>query len=79
LHRTDQEYIPSEPNIPEEWYKACKEDIVVDLDADVLHGRDVSIDEENRREQVKHTLIELFNAAPFQSYLQINFYKHLFS
>jgi hypothetical protein len=31
----------SEPNIPEEWYKACKEGIGVDLDANALYGRDI--------------------------------------
>ncbi len=54
----------AEPDIPEEWCKACEEDIGVDLDADVLYGRDISMNEENRREQVKHSLIELFNVAP---------------
>jgi hypothetical protein len=34
---------------------------------DALYGRGVSVYEENRKEQVKHSLIELFNAAPFNS------------
>jgi hypothetical protein len=55
----------AEPDIPEEWYELCEEDIGIDLDADGLYGRDVSINEENRREKVKHSLLELFNAAPF--------------
>jgi hypothetical protein len=54
----------SEPDIPDEWYKACEEDIGLDVEADILYGRDVCGDDEDRREHVKHTCIELFNAAP---------------
>ncbi len=46
----------SEPDIPEQWYEQCEEDIGVEVDRDALHGRDLCLDDENRREQVKHTL-----------------------
>ena len=54
----------SEPDIPDEWYEVCEEDIGLDLESDILYGRDVCGDDEDRREHVKHTCIELFNAAP---------------
>jgi hypothetical protein len=54
----------SEPDIPDEWFEACEEDIGLDVETDILYGRDVCGDDEDRREHVKHTCIELFNAAP---------------
>jgi len=54
----------SESDIPEEWYEVCEEDMGNDVESDVLYGYDRCAGDEDRREQVKHTLIELFNAAP---------------
>jgi hypothetical protein len=53
-----------EPDIPDEWYKVCAEDIGKEFESDILYGDDRCAGDEDRREQVKHTLIELFNAAP---------------
>ncbi len=54
----------SELVIPEEWYEVCEEDMGNDVESDILYGGDRCVGDEDRREQVKHTLIELFNAAP---------------
>jgi hypothetical protein len=54
-----------EPNIPEQWYKQCEENIGVEGGVDHLYGADLCVEGEGRREQVKHSLIELFHAAPF--------------
>ena len=54
----------SELVIPEEWYEVCEEDMGNDVESDILYGGDRCAGDEDRREQVKHTLIELFNAAP---------------
>jgi hypothetical protein len=54
----------SEPDIPEEWYEVCEEDMGKDVESDILYGGDRCAGDEDRREQVKHTLNELFNAAP---------------
>ena len=54
----------SESDIPEEWYEVCEEDMGNDVESDILYGGDRCAGDEDRREQVKHTLIELFNAAP---------------
>jgi len=53
------------PNTPEQWYEQCEEDIGVECGVDRLYGADLCVEGEGRREQVKHSLIELFNAAPF--------------
>ena len=39
------------------------EDMGNDVESDILNGGDRYAGDEDRREQVKHTLIELFNAA----------------
>ena len=54
----------SESDIPEEWYEVCEEDMGNDVESDILYRGDRCAGDEDRREQVKHTLIELFNAAP---------------
>ncbi len=54
----------SEPDIPEDLNEQCEEDIGIEVHGDILYGREVCSDDENRREQVKHSLIEFFNAAP---------------
>jgi len=53
------------PNTPEQWYEQCEEDIGVECGVDRLYGADLCVEGERRCEQVKHSLIELFNAAPF--------------
>jgi len=54
----------SKPDSPEEWYEVCEEDMEMDVESDVLYGGDKCVSDEDRREQVKHTLIGLFNGAP---------------
>ena len=54
----------SELVIPEEWYEGCEEDMRNDAESDILYGGERCAGDEDRREHVKHTLIELFNAAP---------------
>ncbi len=54
----------SEPEIPSEWYEVWEEDIGIDVESDILFGTDVCGGIKDRREHVKHTLIELYKTAP---------------
>ena len=56
-------YITQSTLIWARYSEQCEEDIGLEVDGDTLYGREVCLDE-NRREQVKHSLIELLNAAP---------------
>ncbi len=39
----------SEPDILEEWYEQCEEDIGIEVEGDYLYGREVCLDDENRK------------------------------
>jgi hypothetical protein len=53
----------SKPDIPDEWFAVCEEDIKIDVESDILYGRDVCGGDKDRNEHMKHTLIEFFNAT----------------